>query len=147
MSKWTQILPVTLILYGETWKNGLMMICWPPRFQNGWCLQITTLKKEIFVYFNNPIKYIISCVGRCQFGPVSARNCAYIFGVNFPGIRFLKDLMVNHRVFLLTVTVTSLSFHKKIKRNTVSEIPWDLCHGLLLLKSIHVFKQKSKNLF
>ena len=50
MSKWTQNLPVTLILYGESEKNGLIMICWPPRFQNGWCLQKTTLNKKMIVF-------------------------------------------------------------------------------------------------
>ncbi len=43
-SVWADKLPGTLFLYEESEKNGPESICWTPRFQYGWFLQILTLK-------------------------------------------------------------------------------------------------------
>ena len=45
-SVWAENLPETLFLYEESEKNGPESICWPPRFQYGWFLQILTLNQE-----------------------------------------------------------------------------------------------------
>ncbi len=53
VSVWSGNLPGTLFLYGESEKNGLGTICWPPRFQLRRFLLKSTLKTfyHINLYF------------------------------------------------------------------------------------------------
>ena len=70
MSKWTQNLPVTLILYEESEKNGLMAICWPPDSKMGGAYRKRLLNRSRFnerhtlnnSNFNYLAKYAIQLV-------------------------------------------------------------------------------------
>ena len=51
VSVWSGNLPGTLFLYGESEKNGLPTICWPPRFQLRRFFLKSTLKDFFWAIF------------------------------------------------------------------------------------------------